>query len=131
VTTIAPAVGLVDAVEPDTLAVDVLTVVADNVESEIVFDAGLNVRPVSEETATPLPPFTGENKIKCVAFVDAATVLIFSAVVAIPEVPLEVVIGTQDITPAEVDCRTELPVAGEDDGNIYTVLPDAEETKAV
>jgi hypothetical protein len=62
VTTNAPDDGLVEAVEPDTLAVDVLTVVAANVESETVFDDGLNVSPESEETATPLPPFTGENK---------------------------------------------------------------------
>ena len=62
VTTKAPVDVFVDAVEPETLAVDVLVVVADNVESETVFDDGLNVSPVSEETATPLPPFTGENR---------------------------------------------------------------------
>ena len=37
--------------------------------------------------------------------------LILAAVVAKPE-PDEATIGTQLITPAEVDCRTELPVAG-------------------
>ncbi len=63
--------------------------------------------------------------------VDAATVLIFSAVVASPDVPLVAVIGTQDITPAEVDCKTDVPVAGELAGNIYTVLPDPDDTKAV
>ncbi len=39
--------------------------------------------------------------------------------------------GTQLITPAEVDCNTELPVAGEVAGNVYTVLPEAEDTNAV
>ncbi len=57
-----PVDELVDAVEPVTLTVLEFTVVADNVESEIKLDEGLNVSPVSEETATPLPPFVGENK---------------------------------------------------------------------
>ena len=36
-----------------------------------------------------------------------------------PEPPPEVaIIGTQLITPSEVDCRTELPVAGDDDGRM-------------
>jgi hypothetical protein len=43
----------------------------------------------------------------------------------------EPVIGTQLITPAAVDCNTEDPVAGLVAGNVYTVLPVAEDTKAV
>ncbi len=41
------------------------------------------------------------------------------------------VIATQLNTPAEVDCKTELPVAGEVAGNVYTVFPEAEDTNAV
>ena len=41
------------------------------------------------------------------------------------------VIATQLKTPAEVDCNTEVPVAGEVAGKVYTVLPDADETNAV
>ena len=40
-------------------------------------------------------------------------------------------IGTQLSTPPEVDDNTEDPVAGEVAGKVYTVLPDAEDTKAV
>ena len=63
-TTKAPAVGLVDAVEPDILAVDELTAEpAENIVVVSVLDPGLKNKPASEETAAPLPPFTGENKI--------------------------------------------------------------------
>ena len=41
------------------------------------------------------------------------------------------VIATQLKTPAEVDCNTDVPVAGEVAGKVYTVLPDADETNAV
>ena len=40
-------------------------------------------------------------------------------------------IATQDITPADVDDSTEEPVAGDVAGNVYTVFPLAELTKAV
>ena len=62
VTTNAPVVEFVEAVEAVILAVEVFTVVTDKVEAVMVFDDGLKVNPVSEETATPLPPFVGENK---------------------------------------------------------------------
>ena len=55
-----------------------------------------------------------------------------SAFKVVKPVPLLVaVIGTQDITPATSDCKTEVPVAGLVDGKVYTVLPDAEDTNAV
>ena len=38
------------------------------------------------------------------------------------------VIGTQDIKPAVSDCNTEVPVAGEVAGKVYTVLPEALKT---
>jgi hypothetical protein len=64
VTIKAPDVVDVEAVEPDTLATTVFTdTPAENVLVVSVFEAGLNNNPASEETATPLPPFTGENKI--------------------------------------------------------------------
>ena len=64
VTTNAPVAGLVEAVEPVTFTVAAFTdTPAVNVFVVSVLDAGLNNSPASEETATPLPPFVGENKI--------------------------------------------------------------------
>ena len=64
VTTSAPVEELVEAVEPVTFIFTALTdTPAVNVLVVSVLDAGLNKSPASEETATPLPPFTGENKI--------------------------------------------------------------------
>lgn len=49
-----------------------------------------------------------------------------------PDGPPPAVIGTQDKTPAEVDCKTEEPVAGLVAGNVYVVFtPDCAPTKAV
>ena len=64
VTINAPDDGLVEAVDPVILAVVVLTAEpAENVVVVRVLDPGLKNKPASEETATPLPPFTGENNI--------------------------------------------------------------------
>ena len=51
--------------------------------------------------------------------------------VKVETVPEPAAKGTQLITPAEVDCNTDVPVAGEVAGNVYTVFPDADETNAV
>ncbi len=83
-----------------------------------------------EETATPeAVPEVGVNRSGWLALVPAKTTLIFAAVVPVPL--LVAVIGTQDITPATSDCKTEVPVAGLVAGKVYTVLPDAEDTNAV
>ncbi len=93
---------------------------------------GLYTKVVFEETANPeADPEDGVNNNGWLKFVLAKTTLTLLAVVAFPEDPLVAVIGTQDITPAEVDCKTEEPVAGEDEGSVYTVFPEAEETNAV
>jgi hypothetical protein len=78
---------------------------------------------LSTETATPAVPLAVEE-----VFVnngkntpdDALTILILAAVD--PEDP--VVIGTQDIIPASVDCKTDVPVDGNAIGKVYMVLAD-------
>ena len=58
-------------------------------------------------------------------------VVAVAAATATPEALPVAVKGTQLITPAEVDCRTEAPVAGLVAGNVYIVLPVADDTNAV
>ena len=90
---------------------------------------GLNDIVKSLETAEPADKEDGVNKTgwKTFAF-PALFIIIFCAV--FPDAADEAVIGTQDITPPAVDCNTDDPVAGLVAGNVYTVLPEAEETKA-
>jgi hypothetical protein len=90
---------------------------------------GLNDIVESLETAEPADNDDGVNNTgwKTFAF-PAVFTTIFCAV--FPDAA-PAVIGTQLITPAEVDCKTEDPVAGDVAGKVYTVFPDADETNAV
>ena len=89
---------------------------------------GLNEIVESLEIAEPEEDDDGVNKIECVKFDDPAATIFTFAEVAPEELAT---IGTQLMTPAEVDCNTEEPVAGEVAGSVYTVLPVAEDTNAV
>ena len=120
VTIKAPEVEFVDAVELVIAKPDTFNISVD----------GLNDMVESLETAEPEDDEDGVNKIewKTLAF-PALFTTTFCAV--LPDAADEAVIGTQLKTPAAVDCNTELPVAGLVAGNVYTVLPVADETKAV
>jgi hypothetical protein len=84
---------------------------------------GLNDIVESLEIAEPEEDGDGVNNTEWKTFAfPAATIFTFADVV--PEPPPEAVIGTQLITPAEVDCRTEDPVAGAEDGRVYIVEPE-------
>ena len=83
----------------------------------------------SLEIAEPADNEDGVNRIEWTKFdAPAATILTFADVA--PD-DADATIGTQDMTPAEVDCNTDDPVAGDVAGKVYTVLPEAEETNAV
>ena len=84
----------------------------------------------SLEIAEPDEDDTGVNSIEWTKF-DAPAATIFTFAEVVPDPPPVAVIGTQDMTPAEVDCNTEDPVAGDVAGRVYTVFPDADETNAV
>jgi hypothetical protein len=90
---------------------------------------GLNDIVESLEIAEPEEDGDGLNKIECTKLEEpAATIFTFADVA--PD-DADATIGTQDMTPAEVDCNTEDPVAGEVAGKVYTVFPDEDETNAV
>ena len=83
----------------------------------------------SLEIAEPDEDATGVNRIEWTKF-DAPAATIFTFAEVVPDDD-EATIGTQDMTPAEVDCNTDDPVAGDVAGKVYTVFPDADETNAV
>jgi hypothetical protein len=110
--------------------VDTVLDVIDIPETLNISVDGLNDMVESLETADPEDDDDGVNNIEWKTFaVPALFTTIFCAV--FPDELLEAVIGTQLITPAEVDCKTDDPVAGEVAGNVYIVLPVADETNAV
>ena len=98
-------------------------------ETLIISVDGLNEIVESLEIAEPEEDDDGVNKIECVRFDDPAATILTLEEVAPEELPA--IIGTQLITPAEVDCNTEDPVAGDVAGKVYTVFPDADERNAV
>ena len=102
----APVVVFVEAVPDVTAKPDTFN----------ISDDGLNDIVVSLETAEPADSEEGVNKIgwKTFAF-PALFITTFCAV--LPE-ELLAVIATQLKTPAEVDCNTELPVAGDVAGKV-------------
>ena len=119
-TTNAPVVVFVEAVPEVIAKPDTCNISVDE----------LNAIVVSLEIAEPADNEDGVNKIgwKTLAF-PAALTATFCAV--FPDAAPVAVRGTQLITPAEVDCKTEDPVAGDVAGRVYTVFPEADDTKAV
>ena len=109
-------VASVTPTKPD--VVPVAEILPENVFAVITFVAGFTVNPLSLETATPDPPLTGENKIKCVPLVLATTELIFCAVVAVAALVTD---PTHERFPTLSDCNTELPVAGVVAGRLYCI----------
>jgi len=115
-TTSAPVVVFVEAVPEVTAKPDTFNISVN----------GLNVIVESLDTAEPADDEDGVNKIEWKTFADPALFTTIFGIVFPTEAK-----GTQLITPAEVDCKTDEPVAGEVAGRVYKVLPVADETNAV
>ena len=102
--------------EPVVVLIDPVVEVIAKPDTLIISVDGLNVMVESLEIADPDEDGDGENKIECVKFDDPAAT-IFTLAEVVPE-ELLAVIGTQLNTPAEVDCSTDVPVAGDVAGKV-------------